>query len=220
MYTTRSALKALLAIVASAGLLYITTGAVFAAPMITAHAKVWKSDPGIGATIAQAPTKVTVFALENINPDPQKSNLQVYGPGADATDTLISQGNAQVALSDPKQMSINITPNSGHTSGVYIVYWNTVSAADGDAAAGTFSFTVSPTGASSTPTTTQTPTSNHTTASTGVPLWVPIVAALAALLVGLGAGLGLGGRKPATSSIAAMRASIVNDRSAEETNKH
>jgi hypothetical protein len=49
---------------------------------------------------------VTVFALENINPNPKLSNLFVYAP----TGELISQGNAQVSLQDPKQMSITIKP--------------------------------------------------------------------------------------------------------------
>ncbi|HEY3992180.1 MAG TPA: copper resistance CopC family protein [Ktedonobacteraceae bacterium] len=226
MYKIGFSLKTLLAAIASVSLLCITASAAFAAPAqraLPAHAKVFKSDPAIGSTITQAPTKVTVFALENINPDPTKSNLQVYGPSADATDTLISQGNAQVALSDPKQMSINITPNSGHTSGVYIVFWKTVSANDGDAASGTFSFTVNPAGASTsaTPAATQqtvapqTPSSSSSASASGTPIWVPIVAALIALLVGLGAGLGLGRRKPATSSIASMRSELTQDREKE-----
>lgn len=227
MYAFRFSLKALLAVVASLSLLCVTASAAFAAPAqpaLPAHAKVFKSDPTIGSTVAQAPTKVTVFALENINPDPAKSNLQVYGPGADATDTLISQGNAQVALSDPKRMAINITPNSGHTSGVYIVFWKTVSADDGDPASGTFSFTVNPAGASasSTPTAPQqsvAPPASNNTSSSGTPIWVPIAAALVALLVGLGAGLGLGRRKPANSSLANMRASIVQERKEEESGK-
>ena len=224
MCPSRYSLKALLAMVASLSLLCITASAAFAAPAQPAapfHAKVFKSDPGIGSTIAQAPTKVTVFALENINPDPTKSNLQVYGPGTDATDTLISQGNAQVALADPKQMSINITASSGHASGVYIVFWKTVSADDGDPASGTFSFTVNPNAASasSTPGATQskatTSVSSNST-SPGTPIWVPIVAALVALLVGLGAGLGLGRRKPTASSVASMRASVAQDLKDEE----
>jgi copper resistance protein C len=225
MYTTRYTLKTLLAAVAGLGLLCITAGAAFAAPTqptLPAHAKVWKSDPAIGATIVQAPTKVTVFALEGIDPNPAKSNLQVYGPGADATDTLISQGNAQVPLSDPKQMSVSITPNSGHTSGVYVVFWKTVSADDGDAASGTFSFIVNPTGASSTPAATAhnpTASASGSTASSGIPIWVPIIVALAGLLIGIAVGLGLGRRKPAASSIGAMRASITQD-SKEEANRH
>ena len=225
MHMTRYTMKTLLAAVAGLGLLCITAGAAFAAPTqpaLPAHAKVSKSDPAIGSTIVQAPTKVTVFALEGIDPNPTKSNLQVYGPSADATDTLISQGNAQVSLSDPKQMSVNITPNSGHTNGVYIVFWKTVSADDGDAASGTFSFTVNPSGASSTPAVTAhnpTVSASSSTASSGMPIWVPIIVALAGLLIGIAVGLGLGRRKPAASSIGAMRASIAQDRQ-EEANKH
>lgn len=223
MRTSRYTLKALLAALVSLGLLCITAASAFAAQThqtLPAHAKVWKADPGIGSTIARAPTKVTVFALEGINPDPTKSNLQVYGPGADATDTLISQGNAQVSLSDSKQMSINITPNSGHTNGVYVVFWKTVSVDDGDPASGTFSFTVNPSSASTTPSTQPanptTPTNSSGNTSSGTPIWVPIVAALAALIVGLGAGLGFNRRKPATSSIGAMRASIAQTTKDEE----
>lgn len=221
MRTSRYALKTLLAALVGLGMLCMTAATAFAAPALPAHAKVWKSDPAIGSTIAQAPSKVTVFALEDINPDPAQSYLQVYGPSADATDTLISQGKSQVSLSDPKQMSVNITPNSGHANGVYVVFWRTVSADDGDAVSGTFSFTVNPNGAGTTPPASQNNagaqpgTGNN--ASTGTPLWALIVAAIVALLVGLGAGLGFGRRrKPAT--IGAMRASIARDQE-EETSK-
>src|SRR5579885_387801 len=225
MRTSYSVLKTVLVMVISLGLLCVTTGLAGAAPahpVLLAHAKVLTAEPAIGSTIAQAPTKVTVFAAENINPDPKKSNLQVYGPGADATDTLISHGNAQVSLSNPKEMSISITPNSGHTNGVYVVFWQTVSADDGDAAQGSFTFTVNPNRASATPASTQntSPPANANNASaSGTPIWVPIVAALVALLVGLGAGLGLGRRRPAVSSIASLRSSIAQDAEREET-KH
>ena len=59
---------------------------------VPAHAKVYKAIPAIGSTITQAPTTVTVFTLENINPNPKLSNLFVYAPGGE----LISQGNARV----------------------------------------------------------------------------------------------------------------------------
>jgi methionine-rich copper-binding protein CopC len=191
MRTSRYALKTLLAAALSLSLLCMMAGAVFAAP---AHAKVGSADPGINSTVTKAPTKVTVFALENINPDPTKSNLIVYGPSADATDTVISQGNAQIPLSNPKEMSINITPNAGHINGVYVVYWKTVSADDGDAADGTFSFTVNTSGTSASST-----SGSNTSTSTGTPVWVPIVAALVALLVGLGAGLSLGAMRSAVA---------------------
>ena len=81
------------ALLLSMGLVYLVTGTVSAHSTIPAHAKVNKAIPAIGSTVSQAPTTVTVFALENINPDPNKSNLFIYSPAGD----LISQGNAKAA---------------------------------------------------------------------------------------------------------------------------
>ena len=167
------------------------------------HAKVLSAIPAIGSTINQAPTTVTVDCAENINPDPTKSNLFVYGPAGD----LISQGNAKVSLSNPKEMSVTIKPGS---NGVYVVRWITVSAVDGDPDEGAFVFTVSP-GVSATPTTATTTTNTTTPPTTfgtsGVPLWVPIVVGVLALLIGLASGLGIG-RRTAVSSLSALRKSV------------
>jgi len=226
MNTSRSIIKGLLAAVVSLVLLCATAGAALAAPALPTHAKVWKADPAIGSTISTVPTKVTVFALESINP--KGSSLQVYGPGPDATDTLISQGQTQFPLADSKQMSIAIAPTSGHVNGVYIVFWQTVSADDGDTASGSFTFTVNTSAAgSATPTPTPSQSNVSTPASSsgassgasGTPVWVPIVAALVALLVGLGAGLGLGRRRPASAPLSSMRASIAQAREEEEASK-
>lgn len=214
MCRSRSALKLLLAALVTLGILCVTAGTVLAAP---AHAKVISSDPAIGSTIASAPTKVTVTTAEDMNPDPAKSNLLVYGPGSDVTNTLISQGDAKIPLSNPKEMSVEIKPDSAHLNGVYVVVWKTVSADDGDDAAGAFTFTVNTGASAATPTptastvTTPSPTNTSTNSSSGMPIWVPIVSALVALIVGLGAGLALSRRKPATattsaSSFGAMRA--------------
>ncbi len=222
MNTPRSTVKGLLAALVSLGLLCVTAGVALAAPSLPVHAKIWKSDPAIGSTIASAPTKVTVFALESIKP--QGSSLQVYGPGPDASDTLVSQGKTQFPLADSKQMSVEITPTSGHINGVYIVFWQTVSADDGDTASGSFTFTVN-TGATSSATPTPVPsqtgvtTPASTSGSPGMPVWVPIVAGLVALLVGLGAGLGLGRRRTASASLGAMRASLAQTREEEEASK-
>lgn len=219
MRRSRSALKALLAALISLGLLCVTSITVFAAP---AHAKVISSDPAIGSTITSAPTKVTVTTAEEMDPDPAKSNLFVYGPGADATATLISQGDAKVSLSNPKEMSVEIKPDSAHPDGVYVVVWKTVSSDDGDDAAGAFTFTVNASAANPTPTptastSTNTPASTGSDTSSGTPIWVPIVSALVALLVGLGIGLAVNRRKPATSSLGAMRSMATSeDQKSEE----
>src|SRR5438270_11778611 len=195
-------IRLLAATLLSLGLLFVVVGTVSAH---TAHAKVLSATPAIGSTITQAPTKVTVFTAENINPDPKLSNLFVYSPAGD----LISQGDAKVSLSDPKQMSISITPGR---NGVYIVRWITVSALDGDPDQGAFVFTVKPTAAatpvaSTGPTTTQT----NTSGSGGTPLWATILIGVVALVVGLGAGLGVGRTTAKPSSLSSMRQAVASE---------
>jgi len=197
----------------------MVTGTAFAQadhPQLPAHASVLKAIPAIGSTISQVPTTVTVFTAENINPDPAKSNLFVYGPSGEATAKLISQGNATVSLTNPKEMSVSLKPDQEHTSGVYIVQWKTVSAEDGDPDAGAFTFTVK-TGAAATPTPTpaatsttgktNTPTGSTTTGTGSTPIWVAILVGIVALAVGLGGGLAVGRRRPA-SSLGAMRKTV------------
>ena len=220
MRTLYHRLQLPLATLLSLCLLYLISGTTSAHSVVPAHAKVTKAIPAIGSTISQAPTSVTVFALENINPDPSKSNLFVYSPAGD----LISQGNAKVSLTNPEEMSITIKPDSAHPNGVYIVQWKTVSALDGDPDQGAFVFTVN-TGAVVTPTpvatssTSQTTTPTPTTTGTGgTPVWVPIVVAVGALLIGLAVGLVLGRRRTA-SSIGAMRKAVTRQSEEEESIK-
>lgn len=209
-----------LATVLSLCLLYLMTGTASAHAVIPTHAKVTKAIPAIGSTVSQAPTTVTVFALENINPDPTKSNLFIYSPAGD----LISQGNATVSLTNPEEMSITIKPDTANLNGVYVVQWKTVSALDGDPDQGAFVFTVT-TGAAATPTPavtatastgqSTTPSTTNTTGTGGTPIWVPIVVGIVALLVGLGVGLGFG-RRSSASSVGAMRKAVTQQSQEEE----
>nr|BBH95668.1 hypothetical protein KTA_38670 [Thermogemmatispora argillosa] len=184
----------------------------------SAHAKVIDANPKIGSTISQVPSTVTVFTAENLNPDPSKSNLFVYGPSG----ALISQGNATIPLNNPREMSVRIKADG---NGVYIVRWITVSAEDGDAAEGAFIFTVKPAGTSgamATPTPGPTASASGSASAsssaggaTNLPLWVSL-AGIAGLLVGGGAGLGLGRGLARQSSSAASFAQMRREIAREE----
>jgi len=222
MHITKRSVLPVLAALFSMGILFLLTGTVSAQtarPALPAHASVLSAIPAIGSTISKPPTSVTVFTAENINPDPKVSNLFVYGPSGEATGKLISQGNAKVSFTNPKEMSVNIKPTAGHLYGVYIVHWITKSALDGDPDEGAFTFTVSSSGAAATatPAATAASTSGQTTTtnnsgSGGAPIWVAAVIALAALVVGLGGGLGLGfsrrRTKAPSGSVGGMRQSL------------
>ena len=190
--------QVLFATLLSLGLLFIVVGTVSAH---TAHAKVLSATPAIGSTITQAPDKVTVECAENINPNPKLSNLFVYGPAGD----LISQGDAKVSLSNPKEMSVGIKPTG---NGVYVVRWITVSALDGDPDQGAFIFTVKPAVSAAPTATTNNSATTTTNGSSGTPLWATILVGLVALVVGLGVGLGIGrgGKKP--SAMSTMRREV------------
>ena len=189
----------------------MVVGAVSAHTAHPAHAKVLSATPAIGSTITQAPTKVTVFTAENINPDPKLSNLFVYSPAGD----LISQGDAKVSLSNQEEMSIGIKPTG---NGVYVVRWITVSAQDSDPDQGAFVFTVKP-AAVATPTTTSHGGTTTTTSSGtgGIPVWVPILVGVLALLIGLGAGLGIGRNAGRPSAVSAMRQRIAAEEQHDTT---
>jgi len=185
----------------SLGLLLALVGTV------SAHATPISADPGIGSTIARALTRVTIATTENMNPDPKKSYLEVYGPDG----ALVSQGDSAVPLNNPRELSVTIKPKG---DGIYIVRWFTTSSDDNDAAEGAFLFTVNP-NASSTARVTS-PATNSSGAG-GVPLWVPLVSAIVAFLVGGGLGRRIGRRRVAPSSFGAMRRAVKEQRDSEET---
>jgi len=173
----------------------------------SAHAKVISATPGIGSTIATAPSAVAVQTAENMNPDPKLSNLFVYGPSGD----LISNGNAKVSLNNPKEISVQIKPEK---AGIYVVRWITVSADDGDPDQGAFVFTVKVSTTSSTTTaqpSTGTKTPASATTNSGFPVVPVALAAVIALVVGLGAGFAFG-RRGVPSPTSAPSGSAASER--------
>jgi len=225
MSTLHRRVQLLTALLLSLGLFFVMMGIASAHANYPAHAKVNKAIPAIGSTVAQAPATVTVFTLENINPTPSKSNLFVYSPAGD----LISQGNAKVSLTNPREMSITIKPDPANLHGIYVVRWITVSAEDGDPDQGAFVFTVNAAAvASPSPVATTssssgtTPSTSTTSGSGGVPVWVPIVVGVLALVIGLGGGLGLGRRGASTtpaSSVSSLRKSITQQEEEEASKR-
>ena len=207
MRTSYRYIRLLAATLLSLGLLFVVVGTVSAH---VAHAKVLSSTPAIGSTITQAPTKVTVFTAENINPNPKLSNLFVYSPAGD----LISQGDAKVSLSNPREMSIDIKPTG---NGVYVVRWITVSAEDGDPDQGAFVFTVKPAVVATPTATSHSTTTTTTSGSSGIPLWVPILVGILALLIGLGAGLGIGRNTARPSAVSSMRQRVTAEEQQDTT---
>src|SRR6266700_1069485 len=112
MQTIQRSLRFLLASLFSTGMLLLVTGTastVFAAsahatlPALPAHASVLKAIPAIGSTVTQAPTTVTVFTAENINPDPQHSN-GVY---------IVHWITVSALDGDPDEGAFTFTVNSG-----------------------------------------------------------------------------------------------------------
>jgi hypothetical protein len=120
--------------------------------------------------VKEAPTTVTIVFGEELKPD--GSNIRVF----DATGAEVSTGKATVDPSDLKKMSVEM---KGNDSEEYVVLWNSVSADDGDPAAGSFTFDVNPNGGSSGGGTTTTPS-----ASGGVQPWLVVLIGVIGLILG------------------------------------
>ena len=189
---------------------------VWLAGVASAHASYVSSDPAAGAVLATAPTTVTVHFAENVDPNKSGANgippssLKVFlNPDlkntyhSDQDATLVSTGQTQFPLSDAKTMSIAM---KGAGNGIYEVYWQTLSANDGDPDAGIFFFGVGTGnvlgngGTSASPTATPGGNSGTTgsTATSGTPVWVTILVGIVALLLGGGVGTWLARRMNAS----------------------
>jgi hypothetical protein len=134
---------------------------------------------------------VTIIFGEELKPD--GSNIRVF----DATGVEVSTGKATVDPNDLKKMSVDML---GTGSEEYVVLWNSVSADDGDPAAGSFTFDVNPNGGSSGGgTTTTTPS-----ASSGAPPWLAALTGVIGLILGGVAGYYFARRQPSVPSSTAQ----------------
>ena len=110
---------------------------------VAAHAVPDRASPPIDGVINSSPARLEIWFTEDV--DPSGLTVRVIGPDGQIAD----QQDGQVDLNDPQRQHVvmSLLPNLG--SGTYVVQWHAVSNSDGDAADGSFQFTIDP---SATPT--------------------------------------------------------------------
>ncbi|HEX5940231.1 MAG TPA: copper resistance protein CopC [Dehalococcoidia bacterium] len=167
----------------------------------SAHAEPESADPPIGGTVAEVPTEVEVTFSQEVVRQGQDSSITVI----DAAGGNVTSAPSEVDDLDRTIIRVGLQPEL--PNGVYTVQWQTVSAADGDTASGSFVFTIDATPAA-TATEAETPaveeteeepsdaTAEETPAAVeeaddddGVPTWV-IALGVVGIIVVVGLGVG------------------------------
>src|SRR5215218_8069387 len=106
---------------------------VFGSSSTEAHAFVAKSDPAASAVLATAPTQVTIWFTERLEPEATSATLSDHlGNTIPGTSYRIGD--------DPKQLIVSLP--SGLTNGTYSIVWKNISADDGHPAKGYLPFTI------------------------------------------------------------------------------
>jgi len=108
--------------------------ACFAVLPVSAHANLVEAEPGIGATVAKAPTSLRLTFSET--PEPRYSDVTVF----DAAKGRFDRGDLHPASNMPDTLLVDL--KDGLPDGVYTVIWKTVSAVDGHNTGGSFAFVV------------------------------------------------------------------------------
>lgn len=116
--------------------------AVLAALGITAiafaHAEPATVKPGDGAVLAQAPAEVTIVMTQEMARQSGANDISVF----DSSGTRVNTASAVIDNADRKRISVALP--AGVAVGTYTVKWKTLSADDGDAASGQYTFTYDP----------------------------------------------------------------------------
>jgi methionine-rich copper-binding protein CopC len=105
--------------------------------IVRGHADYERSDPPAGATVAEAPTQVQIWFTQELFRRQGENFIEVYtadGDRVDLNDAIISDD-------DRTLMTVSLAPDLA--DGVYTVRWSALSAEDGHAEEGDFTFTVS-----------------------------------------------------------------------------
>jgi methionine-rich copper-binding protein CopC len=129
--STRRALGALalFALFAAVCLLPRATG-------VSAHAKFDHGTPNDGDVISSAPSQIDAYFADDIVKQVYTYGLAVFDPSGNEV------VNQDTVLDDSDRRHMTVTLQSGLGDGAYIVYWWTVSDEDGDAARGSYAFSV------------------------------------------------------------------------------
>lgn len=107
------------------------------ASVALAHAQIASCTPPINGTVDTAPATLTCTTTQAM--DPKASSLNVV----DSKGAKVDKGDSAVDLNNPDRTTISVSlDTSKMPDGVYTVNWITLSADDGDAANGTFNFSV------------------------------------------------------------------------------
>ncbi|HET7026671.1 MAG TPA: copper resistance CopC family protein [Candidatus Limnocylindrales bacterium] len=105
------------------------------AAQVDAHAELVASTPGAGERVAQSPAELRLVFSEPL--DPHYSSLDVIGP----TGGSLAAG---IGRLDAADAHVLVAPLPSLADGVYTIVWRALSAADGHAEQGAFSFGVGP----------------------------------------------------------------------------
>jgi len=102
---------------------------------VAAHSELVKSEPEAGASLENSPAQVTTWFSEEL--DSEMSSMRVF----DAQNNQVDNGDGSVDLNDLDHLSmvVSLPPLP---AGTYRVHWTSVSAEDGDAEEGEFTFNV------------------------------------------------------------------------------
>ena len=111
----------------------------------SAHAGYARSEPTAGAVIPQAPDEVQVWFTQELFRRAGANTLEVVGPDG----ARVDKQDAWIDDDDRTHMIVSLQADL--PAGAYTVRWGSLSAEDGDADSGEFSFTVDPAAVQTTP---------------------------------------------------------------------
>lgn len=106
------------------------------AAAVAAHAKFDHGTPNDGDTLSAMPSQIDAYFVEDIVKQTGAYGLAVVDANGNQVD------NQDTVLDDFNRRHMTVTLQSGLANGTYTVTWWTVSDEDGDAASGSYTFSV------------------------------------------------------------------------------